>query len=197
MNINSLITAFTLLVIAIGIEARAQNDFRKIVWKENVFNIELYDTLSEVVLDNNYFETASPEERAALGFVATFTGNDCWWDGDYTQDRSNLKCKILSALGLGYQCSNQHLGFLRHWFRNDSASLARLEDCPTIPFTATIQDTFDSISIHESGNVIIVIASITGVNIREESEWHYLEETIFRKGPDYVAVISRKTTMPD
>ena len=195
MNLSACISAMFLILLSA--QAFAQEGFRKIVWRENTFNIELYDSLSETVIDEEYFRSATPEQRAAIGFVATFTGNDCWWDGDYTADRSNLKCRILSALDLSYQCSNQHLGYLRHWFRYDTVSLERLEDCKTVPFTSTIQDTFDSISIYESDNVIIIIAAITGVNIREELEWHILEETIFRKEQDFLAVISRKTAERD
>ena len=101
-------------------------------------------------------------------------------DGQYTNDRSNLKCKVLSELNLGYQCSESHLGFLRHWFREDTKALERLEDCPTTPFTATVQETFDSISIAVEGQSIIVNFSVTGYNIREDLEWHRTEEITFR-----------------
>ena len=152
----------------------------KILWRENYYHAELQDTMSRIVMDTSYCRTISDPEKAAIAFVATFVGNDCWWDGQYTNDRSNLKCKILTELNLGYQCSETHLGFLRLWFREDTKALERLKDCPTTPFTATEQETFDSISITVEGQFIILNLSISGFNIREDQEWHRTEEITFR-----------------
>ena len=68
------------------------------------------------MLNQDYIKTMTDPEKAALGYVATFVGNDCWWDGEANEEKSNLDCKIITTLGLGYQCSNEHLGFLRKWF---------------------------------------------------------------------------------
>ena len=152
----------------------------KILWRENFYNAELQDSMSMIVMNSSYCSTLPDPEKAAIAFVATFVGNDCWWDGQYTNDRSNLKCKVLSELNLGYQCSESHLGFLRQWFREDAKALERLEDCPTTPFTATVQETFDSISIAVEGQFIILYLSISGFNIREDQEWHRTEEITFR-----------------
>ena len=119
----------------------------KFLWCAKRYNEELQDTVNSIFINEDYCKTITDPERAALGFVATFIGNECWWDDEAKDDRSNLKCKILTALNLGYQCSEQHLGFLRKWFRNDKESLMKLEDCPTTPYTSTIQDTFKEINI--------------------------------------------------
>ena len=160
--------------------SNVQDKRTKILWRENQYNSELQDTMSIIVMDTSYCKTVSDPEKAAIAFVATFVGNDCWWDGNYTNDRSNLKCKVLTELNLGYQCSETHLGFLRHWFSEDTKALERLEDCPTTPFTATEQETFDSISITVEGQFIILNLSISGFNIREDQEWHRTEEITFR-----------------
>ena len=88
-------------------------------------------------------------EKAALGCIATFIGSECWWDGETNNDRTNLDCKIITALGLGYQCSDEHLLFLRKWFSTDKEVLSKLEtsNCPTTPYTATSQNTFDEIKL--------------------------------------------------
>jgi hypothetical protein len=78
------------------------------------------------------------------------------WDGEYKSDRSNLKCKILNALDLGYQCSQTHLGFLKKWFRIDEKVLKRLEDCSTIPSTSTVQNTFDKIQITQKIKILLL-----------------------------------------
>jgi hypothetical protein len=159
---------------------KAQGTSQKILWREDIYNNELSDTMSTIVLDSSYFNTVTDAEKAAIAYVATFVGNECWWDGEYRSDRSNLKCRILTALGLRYQCSETHLGFLRQWFRDDSTAFAKLENCPTVPFTSPIQETFDSISISAAGNFITVTSAITGVNIRDDKEWHRVEKVIFR-----------------
>lgn len=153
----------------------------KILWRENTYNRELQDSMSMIVMDTSYCRTISDPEKAAIAYVATFVGNDCWWDGNATGERNNLKCRILTELNLGYQCSETHLGFLRQWFRDDAKALEKLDDCPTTPFTATVQETFDSISISAEGELLVLNYSVTGVNIRDELEWHRTVQITFRK----------------
>ncbi len=136
-----------------------------------------------MVINEQFCATITDAERAALGYVATFIGNECNWHGEYKDDRSNLKCKILSALNLGYQCSEQHLGFLRKWFRNDPKALENLSDnaCPTTPDGATIQDTFDEIVITRQDDTLIVWFKASGMNIREQESWSWEEINYFRQ----------------
>jgi hypothetical protein len=84
------------------------------------------DSSGYIVINEEYCKTISEPEKAAIGYVATFIGSECWWDGDIADNMSNLKCKILTALNLGYQCSDKHLGFLKQWFKNDTTSLKNL-----------------------------------------------------------------------
>ncbi|MCH5597473.1 hypothetical protein [Niabella ginsengisoli] len=155
----------------------------KFLWQENLYNEEYeekYETnINVIVLNEDFIKTISEPEKAALAYVATFIGNECSWDGSANDDRSNLKCKILSALNLGYQCSNQHLGFLRQWFRNDKEVLKELENCPTTPDGATIQDTFDEINLEVKNNQITVFFKASGVNLREEKFWEWTEKLRF------------------
>jgi hypothetical protein len=118
--------------------------------------------------------------KVAIAYVATFIGSDCDWDGDAKDDMSNLKCSILSALDLGYQCSEKHLGFLRQWFRDDAKAMKTLQDCPIIPNTATIQNTFDKIRLTIKGNEILVRFQASGVNLREGRGWSWTETDYFK-----------------
>ncbi|MFA7133043.1 MAG: hypothetical protein WC108_07065, partial [Bacteroidales bacterium] len=136
-------------------------------------------------------KTLTDQERAALGYVATFIGNECDWDGDTKEDRSNLKCKILSALKLGYQCSDTHLGFLRQWFKNDKKSLKELEDCSEIPSTATIQDYFDEINLKVKDNEITISFKATGYDVREEESWNWEETDYFIFENDNIQLIKK------
>src|SRR5690606_19473377 len=105
----------------------------KFLWREMQYLEDLNGEFNVITLDEEYIKTISEPEKAALAYVATFIGNECVWDGNANENRSNLKCKILWALDLGYQCSPQHLDFLRFWFRSNEDILKELENCPTTP----------------------------------------------------------------
>ena len=164
----------------------------KILWRENKFDKEINDSINTIIINEDSCKTLSEPEIAALGFVATFIGNDCDWDGEAKDDRSNLKCKLLTALHLGYQCSETHLGFLRRWFKNDQQSLELLENCPTTPFTSTIQETFDEIILTVKGNNIMVFFKAYGVNIREEKSWSWTETDYFYLDNDAIKLIKKE-----
>ena len=153
----------------------------KFLWRENKYDETLKDTFNTISINEDFCKTITEPERAALGYVATFIGNECNWDGDYKNDRSNLKCKILTALNLGYQCSDKHLGFLRQMFKNDPKVLEELksENCPTTPDGATIQNTFDEIVLTTKGNEILIFFKVSGMNLREAKSWSWTETDRF------------------
>ncbi|PRD56637.1 hypothetical protein C5749_05225 [Sphingobacterium gobiense] len=168
----------------------------KFLWHEERFMEEYDATVSTIVLDEGYVANISDPEKAALGYVATFIGNECAWDGKATPNRSNLKCKILTALDLGYQCSNTHLGFLRHWFRSDSTALKKLESCPTIPDGSTIQETFDKIDLKVDGNEIIVAYTIVSINTREGKSWTWDVKDHFRFHNNRLELVKTERSEP-
>lgn len=149
------------------------------------------DSSASIVINEEFCNTISDPEKAALGYVATFIGNECWWDGDYTDKRDNLKCEILTALNLGYQCSDKHLGFLRQWFKNDTTAIKELEACPTTPNTSTIQDTFDEITLTTKKNQIAVSFKANGVNMREVETWSWTETDYFQLDNDNIKLIKK------
>jgi hypothetical protein len=149
------------------------------------------DSSASIVINEEFCKTISDPEKAALGYVATFIGNECWWDGDYTDKRDNLKCEILTALNLGYQCSEKHLGFLRQWFKNDMTAIKELEACPTTPNTSTIQDTFDEITLTTKGNQIAVYFKANRVNMREEQSWTWSQTDYFQFDKDNIKLIKQ------
>ncbi len=152
----------------------------------------LWRDSTSIIINQDFCKTITDSEKAALGYVATFIGNECWWDGDHSDNRKNLKCKILSALNLGYQCSDQHLGFLRQWFSKDSVVLRQLEDCPTTPYTATNQDTFDEINLTTKGNEIIISYKANGVNLREMDSWSWTETDYFQVDQNHIRLMKKE-----
>lgn len=152
----------------------------KFLWRANKFDKELKDTINTICINEEYCKTISDPEKAVLGYIATFIGNECEWDGDYTEDRSNLKCRINSSLKLGYQCSEKHLSFLKKWFKKDTKILEELKNCPTTPFTASSQETFDEINLVTKNNTIKVLFKVNGVNMQIQESWNYTVEKIFK-----------------
>ncbi|MEO8535747.1 MAG: hypothetical protein ABI441_18465, partial [Flavobacterium sp.] len=39
-------------------------------------------------INETYIKTLTEQQRAALGYITTFVGNDCDWDGDKKTDES-------------------------------------------------------------------------------------------------------------
>lgn len=153
----------------------------KFLWREDRYDQELKDTFNTIVINEELCKTLTEPEIAALGYVGTYIGSECQWDGEYNDDRSNLKCKVLTALNLGYQCSDKHLGFLRKWFKNDKKVLEELNyNCPTTPFTASSQETFSEITLTVKGNSISVWFSVSGVNMPMGESWSYTETDNFQ-----------------
>ncbi len=158
-----------------------KNKSVKFLWRDMKFDSTLNDTFNSIFINKDYLDIMTEPEKAALGYVATFIGNECWWDDKANDDRSNLDCKIITALGLGYQCSEKHLGFLRKWFTRDKQIMSELEssNCPTIPFTATSQTTFEEINLTTKNDTIIVAYKASGVNVREQATWEWSESDYF------------------
>ena len=169
------------------------NKTAKFIWRENKYDNKLKDTFSTIIINENLCKTLSEPERAALGFVVTFIGNECNWDGEAKDDRSNLKCKTLTSLNLGYQCSKEHLGFLRKWFTNDSNSIKELKDCPTTPYTASVQETFEYINLTVKGNLISVEFGANGVNLQNnDATWSWTETDYFRVDNQGLKLIKKR-----
>lgn len=165
----------------------------KFLWRADKYDEAFKDTFNSIFIDEDFCKTITEPERAALGYVATFIGNECNWDGDYKEDRSNLKCKLLTALNLGYQCSDKHLGFLRRMFKNDPKVLEELksDNCPTIPDGATIQYTFDEITLNVKGNLISVSFKANGVNMRASESWSRTETDYFQFDNDNIKLLKK------
>lgn len=155
------------------------------------YDAAIKDSLNTIVLNQTYCKTITDPEKAALAYVATFVGNECSWDGHATPERTNLKCKILSALDLGYQCSNTHLDFLKHWFSKDNTVLTELQNCPTTPDGATIQDSFENINIITKGNNIHITYTVQAINVREGKSRTWTETNQFRFATDHLQLIKK------
>jgi hypothetical protein len=146
-----------------------------------------------IQLNEDYIKTLTDQQRAALGLTATVVGNECEWDGDKNADESNFKCKFIFALGLGYQCSDKHLSFLKKWFKNDKKSLEDLQHCSKNPSSSsTVQDRFISLKMSTSDGIIKIIYSAVGVDLDNQQQWKWTEEATYSFTKDQIKQINRK-----
>lgn len=163
----------------------------KFLWRGDKYDPELKDTFNTIIINEELSKTLTDPEKAALGFVVTFIGSECNWDGKANDDFSNLKCKTLTSLDLGYQCSDTHLGFLRKWFKNDSKSLEELQNCPAVPYTASSQSTFDYINLSVKDNIISVEFGASGFNMPKGERWSWTENDQFQFDNDNIRLIKK------
>lgn len=161
----------------------AQDIYIKILWLDQNGGLQL---------NTNYIKTLTDQQRAALGYIATDVSNECYWDGDKKADESNLKCKLLSALNLGYQCSDKHLSFLKKWFSEDHKVLERLQYCQKTESSAKIQDRFSEIKMITDKDTIKIIYSAIGEDSEKQKTWRWQEESTYSFTKTGIKQINRK-----
>jgi hypothetical protein len=144
------------------------------LWREKKYSIEVNDTIYETTISDAYAKNMAEDEKAAIAFVLTFINNGCdREDGEMNQNRNNLLCKGLSALGLSYQCSNKHISFLNKWFEGDTSTLKRIKYCPHNFPGVTISSHLKSLDLERKHDTITIFTSVIGSNTRAQktSEW--------------------------
>ena len=82
-----------------------------------------------VSCDQNSF--SSEHERAAVVWLASVIGNDC--EVDPTKDGNIVSCRVLDSLGFESLFDENHIDYLRFWFRDDSATLNYFDSNPYLP----------------------------------------------------------------
>lgn len=163
-----------------------QNTLHKIVWREDIYDPNIKGTVNVIKLDDNYFAGITGPEKAVLGYLASTIGNECYAEGG----KQNVKCKILTALNLGYQCSEETKSFLKGWFRDDAVIVKQIDNCkPTLP--STIEKTFDEVKISSADNKINVELKGLKLNIKENSISKWSESMSFKVDGDKVSLTER------
>lgn len=192
---GGVILIFTLLLQSSG--GAAGNNFssintvtktsgQKVVWREDIYDPGINGKVNVIKLDDNYFANISGPEKAVMGYLASTIGNECYAEGS----KENVKCKILTALNLGYQCSEETKSFLRSWFRDDAAVVKQIDNCkPTI--ATTVEKTFDEVNISTADNNIKVELKGLKLNIKENSASKWSETISFKVDGDKIFMTER------
>lgn len=161
----------------------------KVIWREDVYDPSLKAKVNVIKIDDSYFASISEPEKAVLGYLASTIGNECFAEGN----KQNVKCKILTALNLGYQCSEESKTYLKSWFRDDAAIVSQIENCkPTI--ASTVEKTFDEVKISSADNVIKIELKGLKLNIKENSASKWSESISFKVSDNNLTVVERKKT---
>lgn len=187
---------FLTLFVLIGCKQSKSKDsdeaeVSQIVYKKQTIPFLWLSDDNTITINKDYSAEITAPEKAAIGYVATFVGNNCFWDGETNLQRNNLKCDVLTALNLGYQCSEQHLGFLKQWFAQDSMALLELENCHRTPNTATIQNSLEEILVTTEDNMITIFFKASGVNFRAQKSWSWTETNYFEAYTDHLLLVNK------
>ncbi|WP_237732409.1 hypothetical protein [Flavobacterium sp. UGB4466] len=143
-------------------------------------------------LNEDYIKTLTDPQRAALGFITTSLDHECHWDGDKKADESNLKCKFLWALNLGYQCSETHLGFLKQWFKEDPDVLEDLQTCTKNETLANTREFFLWLKMATTNDNIKIIYSAAAIDGGTNFNWKWTEASSYSYTNTGIKQISRK-----
>ena len=158
----------------------------KAVWREDVYDSKMKTHVNVIRLNEQYFTNISEPEKAVLGYLASTVGNECYADG-----KSDVKCKLLTALSLGSQCSETNKQFLSSWFKNEPDILKQVENCKPMLPGSNIEKTFDVVKITTSGDIIKVSVKGLKLNIKENSAASWSENISFRVNGDNLSVVER------
>ncbi len=162
----------------------------KAVWREDVYDSKLKGSVNVIVVNEHYFQNLSDPEKAVLGYLASTIGNECYTDG-----KSDVKCKLLTALSLGSQCSETNKQFLSSWFKNEPEILSQVENCKhTLPGSSAVEKTFDVVKVSTSGDVIKVSVKGLKLNIKENTSASWSETMTFKVAGDKLSLVERKKT---
>ncbi|OIQ36777.1 MAG: hypothetical protein BM555_02060 [Crocinitomix sp. MedPE-SWsnd] len=150
--------------------------------KSGLYRSEIVDAIyyllwyenSDLIIDADFARRLHPALKACIAYTTFDLCTECEWGEEHEiGGREGLECSMNDALGLGYQCSDFHLSFLRSWFRTDSSAINKFESCPTIPYGATVLSSAQYITVEVKRDEVVVKCKVGGYNFREQQSWEY------------------------
>lgn len=163
-------------MLSLGVRLSNAQDATRVLWQE--------DSLQQVKLNESFIQQSPEHIRAILAFLSTRAGTACQQTEPnvVTIDLSDpdildmelsdiftpakLTCELSKEVGYDDQCSDEHLDFVKKWFRRDTAIFKELESCARIPATAPLQSALSYIEIKERDGTVEVHYAITRTDTR-------------------------------
>ena len=117
-------------------------------------------------------QTLKESEKALISGYLFAYGNEC------IANSNKNKCKILYELNINDECNNDHISFLKKWFKNDNLMQYKLRNCPNFPHNFAIQNSFDKIIINRNDTLSIKY-TVKGLNNSQEKSWNVSREDFY------------------
>lgn len=198
-NLDRVITSVALLTLVLGFYsglAYAQSGGKV------VFYYAKDSKSGNAVVRLDRLQPVSEGVRAILAMYAFQNGSDCMRGERHT-------CALTDALELGEQCSEQHVEFVRKWFREEMPQMSgfapssykglksndRLAElCYQKTGGETFQEIWDLIRVTVSGNRVHVYAN--GMWLARENSGKLRYETDYLILQDSIQIISHRDVSP-
>lgn len=150
----------------------------KIIWTEDKYNKDFKTDVPFLVLDQNFIAKAPRYLIALLALPGYELGNECSWNGKYSDKRDNLKCTLNSALGVGYQCSDTQIKLLNKYFPDNNISQ---KGCSTQPEGSTIGTVLDQVYVMQKNqDTFEVTVKYEIYNTRDNFYKNVTERNLFK-----------------
>lgn len=140
--------------------------------------------------------------KAVLAMYAFQVGGGC-----AGHDEHGLKCELTKSLGLGAQCSGQHLGLVRSWFTKGIPPISGYPEhsiqqalksgdlksiCYSAPYTATRQVIWEFIRVKKENNRVFVDAISHWTASADGPGGRYQYQSEYRIGAGTIVVVAHK-----
>lgn len=173
-----------------GATSTTENVAETIITTQQPIKVIWYTDEGAIRMNENYIETISNQEKAALAYIAITFDRSCNWE---EANEENLSCKILSTLDLGYKCSEKHLNFLRKWIEDDDRIIEGINSCTTEPNSNTRQVILRELHLLKEDNKLKYLIEVSSINTNKPSySRNWSIEEIFEIGNQKLKYIGTK-----
>jgi hypothetical protein len=181
--------------LGIALSRPLTNKSIRFLWAEEVYDpqnrLAIRDSVRVFRLDEAFLKEMSEPERAVLAYIATFADSDNCDVSTECDGNNGIQCKIITALGLGCQCSSPHFEFLHQWF-DPKASVFEDGRCYRRPMTASRRMMFSQINLTVQGTVLSV--GYEGSGMTPNERWDFKGMEVFQFQEHRLRVLDSKQT---
>jgi hypothetical protein len=165
-------------------------------------------------LDKTYYPVVNLERlqpvsegmKAILAMYALQVGGGC-----QGHDESGLRCILTTELGLGAQCSSQHINLVHTWFKKGIPKMSGyysslfgvalksevLQDiCYNAPEGAKYQEIWEIIRVRQKDDLVFINAISSWTAGADGPTGRKRYESVYRIGPHDVSIVSHKEVSP-
>jgi len=139
------------MLFLISCKQKSENYTHVILYKDSIYTANI-----------QYINT--PEKALISGYLFAY-GNEC------IANSNKNKCEILYELNITDECNNDHVSFLKKWFKNDDLMQYKLRNCPNLPHNFATQNSIKKIVLKRSSDTLTITIKASGMNTIQEKFW--------------------------